>query len=501
MSAQNGVLNGATGGQRPALKNDPEYAKYFKMLSVGLPMGAVKNALLRDGKDPDIMDGDHNQPAPSIIALKDDPEYVKYFKMLTVGLPMGAVKNALLRDGKNPDIMDLDHNKPLKDQKLPNAGGDSDSEEEDDEEEKKDDKSLAGKRVVEDGPPLKDDPEYQKYYKMLKMGLPIGAVQNALVRDGKDPAIIELDPNKSLKSQIKANDNGPPLKEDPEYEKYFKMLKIGLPMGAVKNALVRDGKDPSIMDLDPEKSLKSQLEGDDVEDDGPPLKDDPEFAKYFKMLKMGLPLGAVQNAMVRDGKDGSILELDHNKSLKSQLNVEEADTGPPLRDDPEFAKYFKMLKMGLPLGAVQNAIIRDGKDPAIMDLDPDKSLAANQLSKKEGGKKKKKAPSKPKKPKVRRKKIYWTSIDASKIDKDSLWSLLQDAPSIHKLKYDAKEFESLFTEVPNADKKEEKEKKGPAKEQKKSVQVIEGKRGMNGGIILARIKHEYKDIAEMVDSM
>ena len=42
----------------------------------------------------------------------------------------------------------------------------------------------------------------------------------------------------------------------------------------------------SILDLDPEKSLKSQLnppkEGDgkkDGEDDGPPLKDDPKFVK------------------------------------------------------------------------------------------------------------------------------------------------------------------------------------------------------------------------------
>lgn len=30
----------------------------------------------------------------------------------------------------------------------------------------------------------------------------------------------------------------------------FRMLKVGLPVGAVKNALQRDGQDPSIMDLD-----------------------------------------------------------------------------------------------------------------------------------------------------------------------------------------------------------------------------------------------------------
>jgi hypothetical protein len=45
-------------------------------------------------------------------------------------------------------------------------------------------------------------------------------------------------------------------------------------MGAVKNALVRDGLDPDIMDLDPNKSVASQMKKDE-DGDGPPLKDDP----------------------------------------------------------------------------------------------------------------------------------------------------------------------------------------------------------------------------------
>jgi hypothetical protein len=64
------------------------------------------------------------------------------------------------------------------------------------------------------------------------------------------------------------------------------MIKMGLPKEAAKHAMVRDQLDPSILDLDPEKSLKSQLGGDEEKDTGPPLKDDPKFAKYFKMLKM-----------------------------------------------------------------------------------------------------------------------------------------------------------------------------------------------------------------------
>ena len=61
----------------------------------------------------------------------------------------------------------------------------------------------------------------------------------------------------------------------------------GLPMGAVQNAMQRDGLDPSIAGLDPEKSLACQLENNEaLIDKGTPLKDDPTYSKYFKMLKM-----------------------------------------------------------------------------------------------------------------------------------------------------------------------------------------------------------------------
>jgi len=80
------------------------------------------------------------------------------------------------------------------------------------------------------------------------------------------------------------------------------MLKMGLPIGAVKNTLIRDGKDPSITEFYPDKSLASQT-GSDVVDDGLSLKEDPEYEKYFKMLKMGSPAGAVWSEMAK------ILEL------------------------------------------------------------------------------------------------------------------------------------------------------------------------------------------------
>jgi hypothetical protein len=67
-------------------------------------------------------------------------------------------------------------------------------------------------------------------------------------------------------------------------------------MGAVQNAMQRDGLDPSIMSLDPEKSLSSQLENNESSiDKGTPMKDDPTYSKYFKMLKMVSAVGFLIN--------------------------------------------------------------------------------------------------------------------------------------------------------------------------------------------------------------
>ena len=61
-----------------------------------------------------------------------------------------------------------------------------------------------------------------------------------------------------------------------------------MPIGAVKNAMQRDQQDPTIMDLDPQKSLESQRppEKEKRGDDGPTLNKDPAYDKYFRMLKM-----------------------------------------------------------------------------------------------------------------------------------------------------------------------------------------------------------------------
>ena len=62
---------------------------------------------------------------------------------------------------------------------------------------------------------------------------------------------------------------------------------MGIPIGAVRQALQKEGKDPNIVDMDSEKSYASQVKKEEKveEDTGPALKDDPEYAKFFKVSK------------------------------------------------------------------------------------------------------------------------------------------------------------------------------------------------------------------------
>jgi len=144
---------------------------------------------------------------------------------------------------------------------------------------------------------------------------------------------------------------------------------------------------------------------------------------------------------------------------------------------------------------VKNAVQRDGGDPAVMDLDPNKSVDFQM------GPSRRRRQSTKKKKRVMRKKIYWNPINPEQVKEDSLWSIVKGRVQMQSLKYDVKEFEDLFTQSAEPADQKKKRASTAAKKAKRAVQVIDGKRSMNGGIILLRLKLDYKKIAQMVDKM
>ena len=67
--------------------------------------------------------------------------------------------------------------------------------------------------------------KYEKYRKMLKMGLPRQAVENKMIQDGIDPACLTSSSKAEPQAEATKAEGG----QEDKYEKYRKMLKMGLP--------------------------------------------------------------------------------------------------------------------------------------------------------------------------------------------------------------------------------------------------------------------------------
>ncbi len=165
--------------------------------------------------------------------------------------------------------------------------------------------------------------------------------------------------------------------------------------------------------------------------------------------------------------------------------------GVPLKHDPTYAKYFKMLKLGLPMGAVKNAMERDWMYPKGMEGDhnaPSPSSAGERLD----------SAKKRQRDTHRRTRLHWDTLGIQ-LNPNSVWARLRDDEELERIEIDEKEFTSLFqaeiskaAAVPST---------GAGGASRNVVQVIDPKRANNGGIILARLRMSYDDMAKVVERM
>jgi len=225
------------------------------------------------------------------------------------------------------------------------------------------------------------NPKYTKYFKMLNMGIPRGAVENKMKQDGIDPSILDgailtvpkVEETAAATVASASATKKILMKDSERYSRYFKMLKMGIPRGAVKNKMEKDGVDPLLLDLGPDAAVPitraaSKSTPTTMQTSNVLLKDSTKYGKYFKMLKMRIPAGAVKNKMEQDGVDPSILDL--GPDAFEPLDVPITAQVLLLKDDTTFTKYFKMLDVGLPPPAVKHRMVQDQVDPKVLDMDP-----------------------------------------------------------------------------------------------------------------------------------
>lgn len=199
------------------------------------PKNPLEQMLLRRGQPPNGAGASEPAGDSAGVAVKDDPKYQQYFKMLRFGHPKEVVKHKMQRDGLDPWVMDCDPNKPLPPKPTESTPTSSEGSEDEDIE-------------AEYQAQLKEyNEKHGKYLQMLKVGLPRTVVQHKMQMDGVDPNWLQGPPKR------RASNNQAPSEEEiaahkKKFEKYFKMLRMGLPRGAVEHKMRMAGVDPKELD-------------------------------------------------------------------------------------------------------------------------------------------------------------------------------------------------------------------------------------------------------------
>jgi hypothetical protein len=163
-----------------------------------------------------------------------------------------------------------------------------------------------------------------------------------------------------------------------------------------------------------------------------------------------------------------------------------------------------MQRMGVPIPAVKQALQKEGKDPNIIDMDPERPLSQQHIKSKAGQNPKNSTPVTA--AKVARKRLHWNKIDESKLNQQSFWNQAKEEHAslqLVGLDNDNDEFASLFTSPVTKSAAPKKENASDVKKltRKQKVQLIDGRRRMNGSILLTKFKVDYKLLANQVDKM
>ena len=181
------------------------------------------------------------------------------------------------------------------------------------------------------------------------------------------------------------------VRNDPVYTKYIKLLEMDMSKEAIQQKMKEDGVDPLLLE---------RMDDISPNDVGPPegsyvplvVEDDPKLRKYFKLLNMQMSVHQIQMKMELEGVDPELLFKPKSISPNDpgpEEPVREASPVLPIsmmpamlassnttqqllvRDDPAFAKYFKLHKLGLGDEQIQMKMKMDGLDPTLWDKKDD----------------------------------------------------------------------------------------------------------------------------------
>ncbi|OWZ21334.1 Formin like protein [Phytophthora megakarya] len=369
---------------QPEALSGPDISKFKKLLTMGAPLAAVKAKMTQAGLNPQLLDGPSattpstsatQSVAPEKRKIKDDPSYAKFFKLLSMGAPAAAVKAKMVQAGLNSELLDT----PDADITTTSAPTEFTSSAP---ETSSNSRALLSNMIASRASPppvpqvkVKDDPQYAKFFKLLSMGAPAESVKAKMRMAGLQPEFLDT-PDAPLKPESNASEAATPqpavkVKDDPAYAKFFKLLSMGAPAESVKAKLRMAGLNPDLLDT-PDAPVPNANAPVIATKATVKVKDDPSYAKFFKLLSMGAPAESVKTKMQMAGLKPELLDTPE-ADLPNAGNQALSQPQVKVKDDPAYSKFFKLLEMGAPADSVKAKMRMAGLQGDLLDT-PDAFL-------------------------------------------------------------------------------------------------------------------------------
>lgn len=331
------------------------------------------------------------------------------------------------------------------------------------------------------GVKAKEHPDYAKFFKLMSMGLPTEQVKMKMQQSGVDPSVLD-DPDAIIGgSGGAAEQNGAPtggvmlVKDDERYAKFFKLSKMGMPAEQIKLKMSAEGLDPSLLDTPDAPMPGSQPTAGGGTSQVMTVKEDPDYEKFFKLIKMGMPAEQVKMKMSASGLNADLLDTPDAPSPNQKAGAAKGGAGGGV-----------LAGLPPPTEAVK-------VDPSAL-----KASLASKLQR--TGSKKPEEPQLPKKesvkPNVELRPLFWTRVPVNVVS-STLWMKLNDANG----SFDVDEMEWMFRKNPVDNKKpDDQKKKDAAKEaaQPQTVLLLDPKRQQNVSIAIARFRMSATDIKNAI---
>lgn len=185
----------------------------------------------------------------------------------------------------------------------------------------------------------------------VAVGLPLGAVLieacklGVLLPEGADPQYF---------ARARAAISAPPTGEVSGGAGEYKQCADN--DGGAVARVPKSAIDSAVLDVGPMKLPPPPASSAIDAESRPLLKDDPRYNKYSKMLRMGLPKGTVAQAMCKDGLDSTVLGCDTNQPLDGGDSGATAAAAAAAAQDKEPTEF----RIGEPFDAIRNALSADG---------------------------------------------------------------------------------------------------------------------------------------------